>query len=196
MVDNARSRDAERSAQHGQLPIWHLPCGSRAAWYVAETHPGADAEAIEHLSRQAFQTFQPCVLERRTVRRKTSIEPVPMFPGYVFVALDLSAHGWRSAFHTRGIKRFLCHAPERPSRVPDEVILLVAVNAAKLDKATRDAMNQPIEPGKPVRVKLGPWAGFDGVCLWSRNDRIAVMLTMLGRTTEVEMPLSRVEARA
>lgn len=196
MLDSTMPNGVPSQQQHGQLPIWHLPCGSRAAWFVAETHPGADAEAIEHLSRQQFQTFQPCVLERRTLRRKTTIEPVAMFPGYVFVALDLTAPGWRSAFHTRGVKRFLCHAPERPSRVPDEVIWLVAENAANRDAAMRASLNEPIAPGKPVRVKLGPWAGFDGVCLWSRNDRIAVMLQMLGRATEVEMPLSRVEASA
>lgn len=193
MLDSSTRDGVPYSQQHGQLPIWHLPCGSRGAWYVAETHPSAEAEAAEHLARQQFQTFQPMVLERRTVRRKTIIAPVAMFPGYLFVALDLASPGWRSAFHTRGIKRFLCHAPEQPSRIPAAVLQLVAENAAAEDAKLRAEINQPIEPGKHVRVKVGAWVGFDGVCLWSKGDRIAVMLTLFGRATETEMPVSRVE---
>jgi transcriptional antiterminator RfaH len=191
MLDVTTHDAAMSSPRHGQAQLLHLPCGSH--WTVAETHPGRGAEAIEHLNRQGFTTYEPRVLARITRRRVTTIQPVAMFPGYLFVALDLNTPRWRAAFHTRGIARFLCHAPECPTRVPDAVLQLVAENAAREDAKLREAINEPVAPGERVRVKLGAWAGQDGVCLWSSRDRIRVMLTLFGRAMEAEMPLSRVE---
>jgi transcriptional antiterminator RfaH len=193
MVDNTERDAAVSSPRHGQAQVLHLPCGSHSAWFVAETHPGRDAEALDRLRDQGFTAYQPVVLERRAVRRKTTIVHAPMFPGYLFVALDLTAPGWRSAFHTRGIRAFLCHAPERPTPVPAAVIQLVAENAAALDAELRGQLNQPVAPGERVKVKVGPWAGFDGVCLWSSRHRIRIMLTLFGRDHEAEMAVGRVE---
>ena len=197
MLDDADS-DAVSPAitEHDRDPIWTGSCGSHSApipWFVAETHRHDEARALHELGNQGFTAYLPEVLERRTKGERTRIERVLMFPGYVFVQLDLAAPGWRAACHTRGIARFLGRTPEHPQPLPTDCIAMVRENAAARNAALDELLRQPVEAGQRVMVKVGPWAGLDGVCLWSRKDRIRVLLTLLGKPHEVEMALSRVE---
>ena len=69
-------------------------------WYVVHTHPNGEARAEHNLRRQGFHTYLPRYLRRTRHARKTQLVPRPLFPRYVFVALDLflsiGAH-WISA---------------------------------------------------------------------------------------------------
>jgi len=74
------------------------PCDAmRDVWSCAATQPSAELLAIAELRRQGYDAFTP--LHLRTVRhaRRVDHRLRPLFPGYVFVALDLKkALGGRS----------------------------------------------------------------------------------------------------
>ena len=58
-------------------------------WFVAHTHPHAEAKATSHLNRQGFEIYFPRYLKRRRHARRIETVAAPLFPRYLFVAVDL-----------------------------------------------------------------------------------------------------------
>ena len=93
--------------------------GSR--WYVAQTRPHAEAKASLHLRRQGFAIYLPRYLKQRRHARRVEEIAAPLFPGYLFVSIDMAAQQWLSIDLTIGVAR-LVRDGERPAPVPQVVI--------------------------------------------------------------------------
>ena len=87
-------------------------------WFVAHTHPHAEAKATAHLNRQGFEIYFPRYLKRRRHARRIETVAAPLFPRYLFVAVDLTAQRWRSIYSTVGVTRLVCNGddPDRGAR--------------------------------------------------------------------------------
>src|SRR2546430_1503971 len=72
-------------------------------WYVVHTLPLCEGRAQIQLENQSFRTFLP--KRHKTIRhaRKLSTVEAAFFPRYLFVALDLTRHQWRSVNGTFGV---------------------------------------------------------------------------------------------
>src|SRR4051812_35737513 len=93
--------DANQPEQSpSQKPLSLVP-GER--WYAVYSQPHREVRAQQQLTAQGFMAFLP--LYRKTVRhaRKLTTVSAPFFPRYLFVALDLSQHQWRSVNGTFGV---------------------------------------------------------------------------------------------
>src|SRR3954462_4502033 len=90
-------------------------------WYLAQTQPRAEAKASFNLLRQGFEIYLPRYLKQRRHARR--VEPVlaPLFPGYLFVAIDINAQRWLLIDSTFGVMR-LVRDGERPAAVPLAII--------------------------------------------------------------------------
>src|SRR5512143_673906 len=95
------------------------PAGSR--WYVAQSQPHAERKAVWHLNRQGFETYLPVYQKRRRHARRTETVLAPLFPRYIFVAVDLAAQRWLSIRSTVGVSNLVCNG-DVPAAVPDGVI--------------------------------------------------------------------------
>ncbi len=60
-------------------------------WYVVHTHTRGERLAMVNLRRQGLDTYLPQYLKRRRHARRTEWIPAPLFPRYLFVAMDYSA---------------------------------------------------------------------------------------------------------
>ena len=90
-------------------------------WYVVYAQPHAEARAAEQLGRQGYEAYLP--QQRRWLRhaRKRELVRRPLFPRYLFVALDLLATRWRPILSTIGVAGLVRHGEEpteskRPGR--------------------------------------------------------------------------------
>jgi transcriptional antiterminator RfaH len=153
-------------------------------WYVAHTHPHAEAKATAHLSRQGFDVYFPRYIKRRRHARRIEIVPAPLFPRYLFVAIDLNAQRWRSIFSTVGVSRLVCNG-EDPSLVPIGIVEALksredANGFIKLDYRPR------FHVGDKIRVLDGAFSSclglFDGM---AERERVAILLDLLGRKVRV-----------
>src|SRR5262249_1580125 len=111
----ACAQDARRASPHG---------GERmtSRWYVVQTQPHAESKAVEHLARQGFGAYLPRYLKRRRHARKGEMIGAPLFPRYLFVAVDLETQRWRAIHSTSGVARLVCNGDE-PAPVPPNVVL-------------------------------------------------------------------------
>jgi transcriptional antiterminator RfaH len=162
-------------------------------WYVVQTQPHSERKACSHLIRQGFETYLPQYLKKRRHARKTEIVPAPLFPRYLFVLFDIATQPWRPIRSTIGVNHLVCQG-DSPASVchgvvqglkgrEDELGFIKLINPLRFAR------------GDQVRVLDGVfsnWVGlFEGM---TDEERVTVLLELLGRKVRVVMDLDSVAA--
>lgn len=171
----------EASSPHPSgATIFHLEGSCR--WYAVNTLPAAELRACANLARQGWQHFCPRVA--RTIRsgRRVKTELRPLFPGYVFVALDPLRDAWRSVDGTFGV-RHIIRSGDRPSPLPEGVVEALQAMSAGLGRVDFSCR---LAVGQRVRFLAGPFADMIGALeQMDGSGRVQVLLTLFGRETQV-----------
>lgn len=156
-------------------------------WYVVRTHPQAEAKALYNLMRQELTAYLPRYIKRRRHARRTDYVPVPLFPRYLFVALDLAASGWRQIRSTIGVADIVCNGAQ-PTPVPMGVV--ESIRAREDENGwVRLSLAHPFAKGAPVRIVDGAFADQIGLFDAAADaQRVAVLLDLLGRQVRVLLP--------
>src|SRR6186713_299056 len=97
------------------------PSGGNSRWYLAQTQPRAESKASLNLCRQGFEVYLPRYLKQRRHARRLESVLAPLFPGYLFVAIDVNTQRWLSIDSTFGVTR-LVRDGDRPAAVPPAII--------------------------------------------------------------------------
>lgn len=165
------------------------------AWYVVQTRPHAEARVASHLERQGYSIYLPRYLKRWRHARRVKIIPAPLFPHYLFVAIDLLTQRWRPIQSTIGVSRLVCSG-EEPAVLPAAVVngLRTRQNEAgfiQLDIGPR------FSPGDKICVVEGVFAAslglFEGM---ADRERVAILLNLLGRKVRVVLDGDAIVAAA
>ena len=155
------------------------PEDSSPRWYVVHTQPCSEDRASMRLNAQGYDVFCPRL--RKTVRhaRKSENKLVPLFPGYLFLRLDISRDRWRAVNGTRGVIRLLTQG-DVPQAVPAGI-----VEELRSHVDAHDALvwTPPLNIGQRVRITEGPFEDFVGTLQrLEGTDRVLVLLDLLGRS--------------
>lgn len=163
-------------------------------WYVASTHPRAETKALWHLKNQGFHSYLPRYLKRRSHARRTEMVQTPLFPGYLFIDMDVAATRWRAIRSTVGIRHLICRGDE-PVPVPRGIV--EDIRARESDEGVLPAPNlpPPFVRGDAVEVREGPFRDQVGFfeCV-SDDERIVILLGLLGRQLRIPLPIHAVRA--
>jgi transcriptional antiterminator RfaH len=164
-------------------------------WFVVHTHPNSETKAAAHLIRQNFDIYLPRYLKVRSHARKRELVRAPFFPRYLFINLDIERDRWRAVRSTFGISDIVRNG-EMPVPVPDSIISDLR---AREDGNGNVRVNKivPFKAGDRVRVLMGSFAEQVGVFDCETDDeRVRVLLQLLGRTVKIQLPLDAVGAPA
>ena len=147
-------------------------------WCVAKVKPQQEDRALENLQNQAFHAFLPLLRERR--RREVLLKP--MFPGYIFIEIEQGDVIWKRINSTRGVLRLMLNGEERPSLVPRGVIEDFIEQGGVVDHFEDTVF---FKVGDRVRFTEGAFHDQEGVCQWSSENMVHLLLSILGRETLV-----------
>jgi transcriptional antiterminator RfaH len=162
-------------------------------WYVVQTQPHSEGKADAHLRRQGFSTYLPRYLRQRRHARRTEIVARPLFPSYLFVALDLGRDRWRSVHSTFGVSHLIL-AGDEPLPVPDEIVERVRSREGE-DGFVTLGLPAGLKLGSKVRLIDGIFADATGVLdRVADSRRVAILLRLLGREVRVSVPTASVGA--
>lgn len=162
-------------------------------WYVVRTHVHAENKAMLHLSRQGFRTYLPRYLKRRRHARRTEIVSAPLFPSYLFVAIDVARQRWRCIQSTFGVVGLIFNG-DGPAAISSSVV--DELKAQECDKGfIRLTPKRMFKPGDRVRIEDSAFAScvglFDGM---TGEERVNVLLDLLGRKVRVTLDADFVSA--
>ncbi len=152
-------------------------------WYLLQSRPRQELRAEQNLRNQRFSCYCPQHSVERLRGGKRAVIQQPLFPGYLFINLCKLSDNWHSIRSTRGVLRLVTFANE-PLPVADEVI-------SDLQARLAEVGSQPLfREGMPVTLIDGPFKDMDAVfCKADGEDRAVVLLNLLSRQQQMEVPL-------
>ena len=159
------------------------------SWYVARTKTRSETRAGAGLQRQGFEVYLPQYGRQRRHARRTDVARAPLFPGYLFLHMDLSSGRWHSVNSTVGVHSLLCHG-RIPAAVPEGVVEELRA------RETRDGLVplsslRVLEQGERLQIVNGPLNDRVGVYeKMTGGERVVLLLQLLGRAVRVVVPLS------
>ena len=153
-------------------------------WYAVHTLPRNELRAEAQLTNQRFRTFLPRRLKTIRHARKLTTVVAPFFPRYLFVALDLMRHRWRSVNGTFGVATLVMQC-DMPQPVPQGVVESLI---ASTDQNGLLCLEQRLRVGSSVRLTAGPFA--EQLAILDRLDnsgRVRVLLNIMGGPVPVQI---------
>lgn len=166
---------------------------SGARWYVVQTQVNGEHKAAQHILRQGFEVYLPQYQKRRRHARKVDVVAKPLFPRYLFVAIDLATQRWRSLQSTCGVTR-LVSCGDDPAAVPEGVV--AELKSREDERGFIGLESKPaFAPGDKVRLLAGALVDHAGI-FGARADqhRVSVLLEMLGRKVRVLLDADMIAA--
>jgi transcription elongation factor/antiterminator RfaH len=157
-------------------------------WYVVGAKARREQFAQEQLAHRGVVTFLPRILETPRGNGKAAI--APLFPGYLFVHIDIEEQYFNVAW-TPGVRKFIGFG-ELPSPLDDAVVQFLQ------ERTGREGIlsARPVfHSGEMVRIIRGPLEGLVGIIEspGSGRGRVRVLMELLRRQTRVEVPLHIIE---
>ena len=167
----------------------NLELGPGERWFVARVLAHQENRAQFNLHRLGFRSFVPRL--RRTIRHARKLRDTlnPLFPGYIFVIIDLSKHRWRSINGTFGVASLIMGA-EQPRAVPPGVVEALVVSVESRGAVRLD---DGLEIGQKVRILSGPFA--ETICRLAHLDdrgRVGVLLEIMGMEVAAQLDRSAI----
>jgi len=157
---------------------------SEEQWYLIASKPRQELRAVEHLDNQGIVGYCPTVKVEKLRRGKKHIVTEALFTGYLFLRISSDNPLWHKVRSTRGIRdwvRFGGKIAQLPAQLVEELI-----------ESSSDSENEVVincfEPGAPVRILNGPFAGLKAIFDKPDGESRAILLVeFLGQTNRLNV---------
>jgi transcriptional antiterminator RfaH len=129
-------------------------------WYVVSTKPNHEKQAEQNIARMGVKCFLPMLQEEKIVRRQRRTVIAPLFPGYLFVQINLAEH-YRGVIYARGVRKIV-EFGSRPVQV--DIAVIETIKGRMADSKVYILENQKqLRNGQLVQIKEGPLVGLEAV---------------------------------
>lgn len=159
-----------------------LSQAARTTWYALQTRANHERKVAERLSSQAITSIVPIFSELHQWKDRNKKVELPVFPGYVFVQMDLAER--MRAIVISGVVRFVGMG-STPSPILDAE--MEVVNACM----RHGGLVRPhayVAIGSAVHVVSGPLQGLRGILLRRKGiSRLVLSVSLIQSSVAVEV---------
>ncbi|AWK62153.1 transcription termination/antitermination protein NusG [Helicobacter magdeburgensis] len=166
-------------------------------WYAIQTYSGSEksvGEAIRNLivQNQMQDRFGEVVVPTESIiETKKKIVDRSLYPGYVFIQVDLDTKLWHMIQSLPRVGRFIGES-KKPTPLSEADIAKI------LEKVRNPSAPKPkisFEQGEVVRIIDGPFVNFTGTVeeYDLEHKKLKLNVSIFGRNTPVEILYSQVE---
>lgn len=189
---------AEMPAQMPMVP----PADDGKAWYALHVTSGFEKHVREGLQerierynmQESFGEILLPIGKRLEIRRgkKKEVEE-KMFPGYLFVQMNMMPETWHLVRKTRWVNGFIGGSPDEPRALSHEEVSNIYYRIG--GGGAKPVLRAKFVDGESVRIKDGPFSDFTGVAeaVNMERERLTVSVMVFGRSTPVELDFDQVE---
>ena len=158
-------------------------------WYAAHTCANHEKRVAQQVERRSLECFLPLYKSVRRWKDRRVRLAMPLFPGYVFVRLNLRDR--LKVLAIPGVAK-LVGFDGHPAPVPNEDIETIR---ACLAGPNTIQPHRYLQRGQQVRVLSGPLAGLTGIVVRQRkSSRFVISFELLMRSVAVELDSSDLHA--
>ena len=158
---------------------------SHCIWVLAHTKAKQEKRANENLKKQGFKTFLPLILSPHNGSKIN--QPVPIFPRYLFVEIDLSLENWGVVNSSYGVSNIVMFSDEF-TPISSEIILDMRKKLDTQDVYKENVSIIDFQRGDLVSIERGRFAGIDAVFLSKKSkDRVTLLLKLLNTTVSTDL---------
>ena len=189
--------------------------GLPGRWYVLHTYSGYEKRVKQDLEIRIhsmdmedyiFQIEVPMeeIFEVKKGQRKL-VSRVRM-PGYALVRMDMTDDAWRVVQNTNGVTGFVGNGRTPVALTKDEVVKMLTPVVEQEAAHEAIAAGKPVAGGGPVTIseyEVGetvtlttePWVGMPATIsqVDPVNQRLTVLMTLVGQETPVDLSFSQVK---
>lgn len=162
-------------------------------WYALAVQPRKESYVAQQLRHDGFPIACPRYLKVVRHARKTRRIFAPLFPGYLFVQLEMNAKRWRQVNWVSGsigLVKFGDHPIPLEPHFAESFILPLQNNDVI-------EFNHRLKKGDRVTAVGGPFDRCMGeVIAMSEDKRVKILMDALNRKVETTLPTASVIATA
>jgi transcriptional antiterminator RfaH len=163
-------------------------------WYLLRTKTNAEQQSHDHLERQGYEAYFPRFIKRIRRMQQRTVTVVPLFPGYVFVALRSGEQSLSPVKSTRGVLSVVRFGDEY-AIVPERVISQIKYRADA--RGLHSGPHTYPRPRDKVRVTQGPFEGVEAIFVRECGEaRVLVLLDILGQERSMQLPEHVIELQS
>ena len=171
-------------------------------WYVIHTYSGYENKVMATLERKVKSMGLETVINRilvpvedeidvkdgkkRTIKRK-------IYPGYVFVEMEVNDRSWYVVRNTPGVTGFVGSVTKPIPLEPEEAKRIL--KSQGIDDSEPKKINIHVEVGEQVRITAGPFKAYVATVTEINEEKgtLKGLIDMFGRDTSVEVDYSQIE---
>jgi transcription antitermination factor NusG len=178
----------EIAAAPGAAAYCFEECARLERWYAVSVRSRHEKMVTRHLEHQGLSYFLPLYRSVRRWKDRRKELDVALFPGYVFVSLDLRDR--LGVLRAPGVVEFVSFQGE-PAAVPDTEIHALQ---SSLSAGLRPQPHPYLRQGRRVRVKNGLLANSEGIMIRRKEGfRLVLSINLLMRSVMLEVDEADVE---
>jgi len=156
-------------------------------WFLVYTKPREEERAKDNLQNQGYETFLPMIAQEQD-NKVASFMFNPLFPRYIFIAINLEKDNWTQIKSTRGVSHVVIFG-NKMAPVPNSVIRFlkkrVDDNGILIQKITRNIFQK----GDKIIIKKGPLKGQEATFLSKTGkERVRILLKLMNELIIAEVP--------
>lgn len=165
-----------------ELPAMSTGQASLLPWYVCRTKPRQEYLATRKLREQDYEVFIPIFTEWMKRNGAWQRQHSVMFPRYCFVRCGRSGQSLGPIRSTPGVTGLVSFSNSPATLKAGQIEAIRALS----DDQQRVAKEVPIfRAGDAVEISSGPLKGLNGIVSKAAEERVAVLLSLLGREKAV-----------
>jgi len=165
-----------------------VPGVLKSDWYAVYTRANHEKRVRDQLEQRSFESFLPLYQSLRRWKDRRVRLDLPLFPGYLFARLPLSARV--RLLEVPGVVRLIGFNGQPHPIAEAEIDFL----RTGLSEGMKIEPHPYLKAGSRVRIKSGPLAGAEGVLIRKKNvHRVVLTIDVIARSATVEVDILNVE---
>ncbi|GGP57946.1 transcription antitermination protein RfaH [Shewanella algicola] len=160
------------------------------SWYLLYCKPRDEVRAQQNLALQEVESYLPMIAQQKTVRNKSKMVTVPLFPSYLFIYFDPQVTSVSKIHNTRGANRIVgCREDMTPidDRIISALKRRVQGHVPEVEKA--------LAKGDKVKFVDGPFKDLEAIFDENNPDkRCHVLFTIMGQQKRILVELTNLES--
>ena len=154
-----------------------------ARWYAIQTRYRAEQKVVALLKNKGVETFLPLLEEIHRWSDRQKAVDIPLFSGYGFVYVDLSAVSRMQVLCTQGVIRFVTFGgavtPVPSAQIDDLRMLLL--------QKVPCALHAFLKTGQQVRIRGGCLDGLEGILEQSGQKNLVISIQSIQRSVAIRI---------